>query len=312
MKIKLWLPLLYAITALAIFNGCSGGKTFLISETEPPSPAIEAEYVKAEALFNKGGKSSLKKAASILEDNLPIAINYDQKEKIAYLQAETYYRLQWFESADSAYKEYLSRFTKTTHFDQILGRRYEIAFMFITGKIKQKLFGLRILSARTRGLEIVRELLKQYPYAPVSEGNLLDLADYLYQQKDFDEAQTEYESFMASFPKSKFRHVALFRTGEIYLRQYQGTDYQPAELEKAEKCFRQYTENYPNEQLATEATNKLVVIDNLKAEREFLVAKFYLRTNEPASAKIYMEAIIRNYPETKWAAEAKKLLPTIK
>lgn len=312
MKTKLYLALLCAITALAICNGCSGSKTFLVSESEPPSPAIEAEYVKAEALFNKGDKSSLKKAASILEDNLPIAINYDQKEKIAYLQAETYYRLGWFENAQDAYKEYLIHFTKTTHFDHVLGRRYEIAFMFITGKVKQKLFGLRILSARARGLEIVRELLKQYPYAPVSEGNQLDMADYLYQHNDLDEAQTEYESFMSAFPKSKFKHVALFRSGDIYLRHYKGPQYQPTELEKAEKCFRQYMENYPKEELAVEATKKLALIDNLKAEREFLVAKFYLKTNQPDSAKIYMEAIVRNYPETKWAAEAKKMLPTIK
>jgi outer membrane protein assembly factor BamD (BamD/ComL family) len=312
MKRKLWLILLCAVTGLAIFNGCSGKKIFLVSETEPPSPAIEVEYVKAEALFNKGDKSSLKSAASILEKNYPKALNYDQKEKIAYLQAETYFRLQWYEYADSAYKEYLVHFTKTTHFDQVLGRRYEIAFMFITGKLKQKLFGLRILSGRGKGVDIARSLLKQYPYAPVSEENQLKLADYLYRQGDYEEAQTEYEGFMDVYPKSKSRHIALFKTAEIYLMHYKGPEYQPTELEKAEKFLKQYMEQYPQEELAPEVRKKLALVDTLKAEREFVIAKFYLKTNQPASAKIYMEDIVNNYPETKWAAEAKKMLLTIK
>lgn len=304
MQINKLLALL--LVGLALFSGCSS-KQIRPSKDEPASPKIEEQYQKALKAFEKDDRSGYKSSANTLEDIIDDAKNYDQREKVMFLLAESYFQLQYNEEADKVYLDYLDIFSNTLHFNEVINRRYEIGFRFIKGA-NQKLFGMRILPATQKGIKIVRELLSSFPYAPMSETYHLMLADYFYQQENYDQARQEYERFIETYPKSKSAHIAVFHRAITYLVEYQGDEYDPVALDMAQKQFETYLENYPSEKMSAETKIKLSHIKSLRAKRDLKVAKHYLKTNKKQAAKVYLQRIIDEYPQTQWTKEAKGLL----
>jgi outer membrane protein assembly factor BamD (BamD/ComL family) len=45
-------------------------------------------------------------------------------------------------------------------------------------------------------------------------------------------------------------------------------------------------------------------IDIAMAERDYKVGEFYLRKKRPDAGLIYFESVIKDYPNTEWAARA--------
>jgi len=301
--------ILLIISSLIIISGCSSGVDSLKNrKDEPFSQEVETKYEKAQKLFEQ---KSYDEAASELDDLLPEAKNRGQREKIMFLLAESYFYLEYNEDADSLYAGYLNEFPNTKHFNEVLSHMFEVGFRFINGA-KQSLFGLYILSAEYKGIEIVRSLLNQFPYAPNSEKNHLKLIEYFARQKDYDELRKEYDIFIEVYPGSDSVPLANFRIADSYLAEYQGPEYDSATLNLAERLFKRFLEKHPSNAFSTEAVKKLTRIASHKAERDFLVADYYLRTGSKSSARIAFQNIVRDYPETEWTEKAQKIIPTIK
>jgi outer membrane protein assembly factor BamD (BamD/ComL family) len=48
------------------------------------------------------------------------------------------------------------------------------------------------------------------------------------------------------------------------------------------------------------------------AERDYEVGEFYLRRKRPDAGAIYFESVIKEYPNTEWAAKAKEKLEMLR
>jgi outer membrane protein assembly factor BamD (BamD/ComL family) len=300
--------ILLIISALVIASGCGSGADYLRNKKDEPFlQEVENKYEKAMKLFER---KSYEEAASELDDLLPQAKNREQREKVMFLLAESDFYLEYNDDADSLYTKYLNEFPDTKRFNEVLPHMFDVGFRFINGA-KQSLLGLYILSAEHKGIEIVRSLLKQFPYASESEKNHLKLVGYFLKQKDYEELRKEYDLFIQVYPGSDSVPLASFRIADSYLAEYQGPEYDPADIILAEKLFKRFLEKYPSSDLASQAQKKLVQIYSYKAHRDFLVADYYLRTGSKSSARIAFQNIINDYQGTEWAEKAQKIIPTI-
>jgi outer membrane assembly lipoprotein YfiO len=156
-----------------------------------------------------------------------------------------------------------------------------------------------------------RELLTAHPYENWSASARLRFAGALLAADRFDEAIIEYEFLLNDFPDSAWTPTSRYRKAEAHLSQFAGMAYDPQPLEEARREFRRYLDDYPNGDKRDQAKARLGDLDELEAEKDWRTYEQYHHSRRWRSARLYLKEIIRKYPATKWAQEAKEALPAM-
>ncbi|MEW6026476.1 MAG: outer membrane protein assembly factor BamD [Planctomycetota bacterium] len=293
------------IVLLLLIVGCSSAPDAISPEKEyPVSAEAEAKYIEAENLC---AKKDYGVALSLLEDALDLTKNRSQREKISFLTGECLFLAEYYNNSHKHFQKFLQEFPKTERLNDVINRELEIGFKFINGA-KRSIWGIYIVPSYDLGVKIVRETLKGYPYTEHSEEYYFKLAGHIFGNENYDEARNEYEGFIKVYPKSKLVPEAEYKMAQCHLKVYQGFAYEVTPLTEAYKITGKFSEKYPDSLLNDEVKKAHEHITNLFAERDYEVGMFYARTNKSKSARIYLEGVIKNYPETKWAKESASAL----
>jgi outer membrane protein assembly factor BamD len=137
-------------------------------------------------------------------------------------------------------------------------------------------------------------------------------AECSYQLKDYEAAAEEYQQLLADYPSSEHADEAQIRVAESYFGQSPNYELDQSETgDRALAAIGKFFEQYPESKLSERARGVKVTIEEKLARKEFEAARFYLKRQQYLSAKIYLEGIVREYPGTKWAPQAKELLGTL-
>lgn len=285
--------------------GCSSAPDVISSEKEyPVSAEAETKYQAAENSFTKKDYGS---ALGLLEEALPLTKNRNQRDKISFLIGECLFLLEYYNPSYKWFQQFLINFPKTERLNDVINRELEIGFKFINGA-KRSLWGFYIIPSYDLGVKIVRETLKKYPYTEHSEEHHFKLAGHLFGGEYYDEALTEYEGFIKVYSKSKLVPDAEYRMAQCYVLMYQGYGFEVTPLAEAYKITSKFAEKYPDSAINNDVRKLHERIVNLLAQRDYEVAMFYIRTDKVKSARIYLDSVIKNYPETKWAKDASATL----
>ena len=295
--------LFFAMALLAglFFVSCSSAPDALSPEIEYPASAeAEAKYQAAE---NDFAKKDYDNALAHLKKALPLTKNRGQRDKISFLTGECLFLLEYYNPSYKWFKQLLIDFPKTERLNDVINRELEIGFKFINGA-KRSLWGLYIIPSYDLGVQIVRETLRNYPYTVHSEEYHFKLAGHLFDGGYYDEARIEYEGFIKVYPKSTLVPDAEYRMAQCYVLIYQGYAYEVTPLSEAYKITNKFSERHPDSSVNNDVSKLHEQIINLLARRDYEVAMFYIRTDKAKSARIYLDSVIKNYPETQWAKNA--------
>ena len=287
--------------------GCSSTNPSLGQKKEyPVSAEAELKYQSAE---QKVADGHYKSAEELLNQAYNLTQNDLQREKILLLLAEDMFLSGYYNDAHKLYQKILNSYPKTVSLNKIIQRELEIGFKFIEGA-KRSFCGLYIFTSHNFGVGIVKNTLKIYPYAESAEGYHFKLANYLFKSENYDEALQEYENFITIYPKSRLLAEAEYRISLCYLGIYRGSTYEITPLLEAQKTTSKFDKRYPDSSLNNEVKKLQLDINSMMAKRDYDVALFYIKSGKLKSARIYLEGIIRNYPDTEWAKESNELLTT--
>ena len=293
--------LIVVLLAGLFFGSCSSTQEVVSPEKEyPVSAEAETKYQVAENNFAKKDYGS---ALGLLEEALPLTKNRGQREKISFLTGECLFFLEYYNPSYKWFRQFLIDFPKTERLNDVINRELEIGFKFINGA-KRSLWGLYIIPSYDLGVKIVRETLKNYPYTEHSEEYYFKLAGHLFGGEYYDEALVEYDGFIKVYPKSKLVPEAEHRMAQCHVLMYQGYGYEVTPLAEAYKITSKFSEKYPDSSINNDIRKLHEHITNLLAQRDYEVAMFYIRTDKAKSARIYLDSVIKNYPETQWAKDA--------
>ncbi len=199
--------------------------------------------------------------------------------------------------------------------------------------------------------EVLTRLIELYPRSKYAPRAKLAIADSYFKKKDLTNtlmAINEYQEFLALYPYHPRASYAQYQIAMCYYRRMRkpGRD-QEATLKAIEE-FKKVIEKYPLAEEAKLAKEKLKECRIRYAEHIFGIANFYFKIKayrasyqrfkmiikdysefpkmpevyykfsysaykikEMDEAKAYLSKILSDYPRTKWAKKAKKLLKTI-
>ena len=118
------------------------------------------------------------------------------------------------------------------------------------------------------------------------------------------QAESEYKDFITFFPNMTEASEAQMKIANIHYNEMEKPDRDYTHAKRAEEEYRQLIMQFPDSPLVPEAKKKLLAVQEVLAEREFMIAHFYyLRESWPA-AIARLKSLTDTYPLYSAADEA--------
>ncbi|HEY3839736.1 MAG TPA: outer membrane protein assembly factor BamD, partial [Bryobacteraceae bacterium] len=229
------------------------------------------------------------------------------RDRALYLLGQANYfkgdKLQSFYDFD----ELLDKYPSSPLFSAALLREYDIAENWLNGE-RRKFLGIPFIDMQDEGIEILYRIQQRSPGSPLAEKCLLRTGDYYYLRSDFDLASDVYAVFIKTYPRSpEIPHVKL-REAFANLAQFRGIRFDATPLIDAREQLLAIERQYPD--LAVQENLQPVVqrIDIAFARKILETGDFYDRTHTPLAAVMEYRFVIRAYPDSPEATEARKRL----
>jgi len=193
----------------------------------------------------------------------------------------------------------------------------------------ETLLGIPIYRSGKGGILKLRETLIRFPREEFTDDYYLKLALFLQEEGDPIAAESELTIILENHPLSDSAPPAVLLRGRIRLDRYDGVDYDVKTLADAKRDYEKFVGDYlryagdpvrlrelglDKERLGkmeTEARAGIRYIVGQLAEKELALARFYLHRNKPRSAKVYLQSILRSYPDSAAVPEARRLLESL-
>jgi outer membrane protein assembly factor BamD len=154
-------------------------------------------------------------------------------------------------------------------------------------------------------------LINTYPDSEFIARAKLAVADSWYAEggsASLAQAEIQYKDFETFFPNMPEAAEAQLKLANIHYQQMEKADRDPTHAMRAEEEYRQLIMQYPDSKLVPEAKQRLREVQEVIAEREFSVGRFYyLRQSYPA-AIARLRSLVDRYPLYSKADESLYLL----
>jgi outer membrane protein assembly factor BamD len=158
----------------------------------------------------------------------------------------------------------------------------------------------------------MQTLINTYPESEFIARAKLALADSWYAEGGtaaLAQADQEYRDFITFFPNMPEAAEAQLKIANIQYQQMEKPDRDFTHAVRAEQEYRQVILQYPdNQKMVAEAKKKLLEVQEVIAEREFRVGRFYYLKPAYPAAIARLESLVDRYPLYSKADEALYLL----
>jgi outer membrane protein assembly factor BamD len=157
----------------------------------------------------------------------------------------------------------------------------------------------------------LQTLINTYPDSEYIARAKLAVGDSWYAEggaASLAQAEQEYSDFQIFFPNMPEASEAQMKIANIHFDQMEKPDRDYTHAKRAEDEYRKLVLQYPDSKLVPEAKRRLLEVQEVLAEREFEIGRFYyLRQSYPASIARF-KSLVDEYPLYSKADEALYLL----
>ncbi|MCK5394714.1 MAG: outer membrane protein assembly factor BamD [Gammaproteobacteria bacterium] len=154
----------------------------------------------------------------------------------------------------------------------------------------------------------------RYPFDPYAKQAQLDIAYAYYKFEELDQATSAVERFARLHPRDPHMDYVYYLKGLINFNRGQGlldawfprepSRHDPAVLEQAFNDFATLVRRFPNSIYAGDANQRMIYLRNQLAEKEILIAQFYIERQSWLSSAKRAKAVIERFPNTIWTKDA--------
>lgn len=145
----------------------------------------------------------------------------------------------------------------------------------------------------------LQTLINTYPDSEYVARAKLTVGESWYQEgttASMAQAETEFRDFITFFPNMAEAAEAQLKIAEIHYRQMEKPDRDYAHARRAEDEYRQLLLQYPDSKLADTARVRLLQVQEVLAEREFRIARFYYLRGSMLACIARAKTLTDTYP----------------
>lgn len=212
--------------------------------------------------------------------------------------------------ASEAFSTLVDRYPYSPRVSDAVEHEYELAEAMLDGK-KTKFLGMAIMPAQDTAANLYKHIVKSAPYGPYGVKAQYRLGDAYLALGDLEEAEKAFQAVVDEYPTSELAEKARYQIARVSYRASQQQEYHMSQTDEALRKYEGFKEAEPDSQLTLEANEVISELRQKKAENIYEIGKFYFDRGKFKSARTYLEDVVRNYPDTKVAADAKDRLDRI-
>ncbi len=145
----------------------------------------------------------------------------------------------------------------------------------------------------------LQTLINTYPDSEYLSKAKLEIADSYYRQggvSGLTQAEAEYKDFITFFPTAPEAPMAEYRAGMAHFRLMGKEDRDTLEADQAEAEFKVFLQKYPDSTLMPTVKARLREVQEILAESDYEIAKFYFMRGANKAAESRFEEILSKYP----------------
>ncbi len=232
-----------------------------------------------------------------------------------FMVGDCYEKLLLPYEACQSYQEVIDKYPSTGRLKEIVERQKKIADYFYNyqsdGSIKEKAEGLFTMSKWEKAANIYQMAIKNYPYYEKADEVQYRIADCYMQMGKYDTAMAEFEKLSSQYLDSPWIDNAEYQKAICSLNESIKFPNSEQIFEKAIKSFEEFIKKYPDSEFVDKAKKELNKLEERKSERVYEIAKFYEKSGDLGSAKIYYKQVIEQFPNSVWATTSKSRLNSI-
>lgn len=197
---------------------------------------------------------------------------------------------------------------QTEWFPLAIERELDIAIAYANG-MRRKVFGLRVFDPEDLLVEILIRVQERLPGSELAERASIELADYYFRKRDMGLAREAYDLYLLNFPRGEHRDIASERRILADISRFKGPRYDASGLLNAQVQIESFMARYPARAEEAGLDEAMQVrIDESLAAQLLDTATWYLRTDDPASARYTLTRLIAAHPRSLAATRAREVL----
>lgn len=215
-----------------------------------------------------------------------------------------------------AFKEFqklIDRYPMRVDYEEVAARQYDIAGQFLAGRWFKFLGIIPYPPSMDKVAGMYKTIVVNGPFSKIAPEAQLKMGEAREKQKDFAAAVKVYETAADRYhDKPKVAAEALFKAGMAYNKQTRKAEYDQSLSHQAINTLGDFILLYPNDARVPKAE---MVIAELKAEEahgSYKIARFYEERHKWRGALIYYNEVLRQDPDSPYAAEARERIEALK
>ena len=145
----------------------------------------------------------------------------------------------------------------------------------------------------------LQTLLNTYPESEYQMRAKLAIGDAWFKEGGsaaLTQAENEYKDFITFFPQAPEAAEAQMKVGDIYYMQMEKPDRDFNNAVNAEREYRAMINQFPDSQLVPRAKQKLREVQEVLAEREFIIGQYYSTRMNWSGSLARLETVADTYP----------------
>lgn len=286
----------------------------------PNRERARQSYLKAQELYAAG---SYRRAASEFAEAAGRAPNSTIEQQALLGEANSYFYNDNYIDARDKYVKLMEKYPNSGHVDEAVERLWAIAQYWEKHHESSPHWPVTPnVSDKTRPwFDTLGHAIKTYeniqmydPTGPRADDAIMAMAGTYFRTDRYNDADHYYKLLRQQYPRSEFQFEAHLLGLQSKLRKYQGPAYDGTTLTEAEKLAEKLRTQFAG-RLTAEERERLAQtqaeVARAGAERDMHMAQHYEKTEHYGSARVYYAEVVKKYPESQLATEARTRLAQI-
>jgi len=243
-----------------------------------------------------------------------------------------YYEQNRYVKAGREYRKFLDGCKSSGLYDEVLNRQFEIADAFLDGR-RKRVLGLFMMSARVEGVKMMGRIRDHAGDSELAARAAVEVAksyevrgrskrsSYISAYHAWLDAYESYDKemrFASLSPTGELGKDALLGMARCQELAYREPKFDASDLggrplgessyDGARRCYEQFLTRYPAEAKKQGIEERLRKINEELANKDLWTGHYYQKRGARSSANLYYQMVVRDWPGTAAAEEAKAIL----
>ena len=277
-----------------------------------PKYAVRAnpgeQFSQAEGLFQNG---KYKKAIGEYRKLIRHYSGSLYAPRAQYAIGASYEALGKYYRAAEEYQKVITKYPSSNKIADVVKNQYRLGNLLFKENIRSKFKRAFVESNYEKAAKVYQLVIKNAPYDKRAAEVQYRIGLSYRKEGNYSEAASAYRKVVENYPNSPWVEKADYEIGLSYFSQSLSPSYDQTMINSALKQFQGFLKRFPDSVLTSEVKEKIKLLRGRLAEKLYQIAEFYDKQGSIKAAGIYYRQVVKEYPESDWAAFSRERLSAL-